>query len=57
VSSLLILFDSMWQIELAIRQLLGTRKYTVSYRITSYCIVQCILHRETAAAGWTCDGV
>ena len=39
VSSLLFLFGSMRQIKLAVRQLLGARKYSVSYRIVSYRIV------------------
>jgi len=36
VSSLLSLFGSVQQIKLAIRQLLGTRKYSPSFRMVSY---------------------
>jgi len=36
VSSLLFLFGSVRQIKLAIRQLLGSRKYSPSFRVVSY---------------------
>jgi len=43
------LFGSLQQIELAIRQLLGARKYSVSCRVVWLCTTQCrslfLVHR------------